>query len=648
MHKNLQEMKQLIEKMMEAKMAQVAVTWIISTCEQEAQLLKAKYKIGPENDLKQSPLAVALAAMAAGGTTFTGRPGRSGSMDEGQSPDDKGGEKVSAADSINASVEEILVPLTHDLLRVRQLQKVVQTFREKLMQHVKEVNKQWMTDLMMLELPDKQSQDLQKELRQEKKNAVYMRVATLDQLNFERYWKAMCSLCVFLLSKCAQLHRLIVAVVKAVGEQKEPYAMEVVSDSRQLTQSLCDLLHRWLVRIFHTRMQLHVKLPLPVFTNLFNYTLQIIEKCESHVGASCFPLRSELLVQSKAMIEEFHNTKIEALVKLMDQDNWSHAEVPSEFQQLVDALFQTASFNLQPTEAFRNGASSSAGANSKELFVSGENFKVASCALHFLKVVVEYMQLAEQLPSLSIDVLLKLVGLINRFNSRAKQLVLTAGAIGTAGLKSITSKHLALSSQSVGLVMKLIPTLKAILSQYIPAGHRSALLAQLDTAIRDLDDHRNEIFKKLTEIMRERFYLHRQQITVQLLETPTPPAQPPPSDFMKNLTKDIQSMHRALSLLLPPSEVAKIFQPFFNEIVEKLPQQILSLKHNRNAATNRVREDIKFLIRCLPKGEGLDNQVDQFSSTLNSFIDTNYPERVNPNAPPRHAPPPPPPSAARA
>lgn len=67
------------------------------------------------------------------------------------------------------------------------------------------------------------------------------------------------------------------------------------------------------------------------------------------------------------------------------------------------------------------------------------------------------------------------------FNSRSTQLVLGAGAIhSAANLKSISAKHLALCSQSLGLVRALIPYLKAALATRLPQKHH-LLLAQMDT-----------------------------------------------------------------------------------------------------------------------------------------------------------------------
>eukprot|EP00965_Chrysotila_dentata_P148457 4901864-Pleurochrysis_carterae.AAC.1 len=65
----------------------------------------------------------------------------------------------------------------------------------------------------------------------------------------------------------------------------------------------------------------------------------------------------------------------------------------------------------------------------------------------------------------------------------------------SAGLKSINAKHIALSSQALGLVIALLPHLKAILAAYMPEGQRR-LLAEMDTAAEDYEEHQSQLFAK--------------------------------------------------------------------------------------------------------------------------------------------------------
>ena len=69
------------------------------------------------------------------------------------------------------------------------------------------------------------------------------------------------------------------------------------------------------------------------------------------------------------------------------------------------------------------------------------------------------------------------------FNSRTCQLVLGAGAMQTAGLKSISAKHLALTCQCLAALMALHPFLLAIFASPITPGRRALLIPEFERAL---------------------------------------------------------------------------------------------------------------------------------------------------------------------
>ena len=75
--------------------------------------------------------------------------------------------------------------------------------------------------------------------------------------------------------------------------------------------------------------------------------------------------------------------------------------------------------------------------------------------------------------------------------------VLMAGAMrpDSAGLKSISAKHLALSSQSLGMFLTLMPHIKAVLAAYVPEAQRS-LRKEMDSATADYEEHQQQLFSK--------------------------------------------------------------------------------------------------------------------------------------------------------
>lgn len=66
-----------------------------------------------------------------------------------------------------------------------------------------------------------------------------------------------------------------------------------------------------------------------------------------------------------------------------------------------------------------------------------------------------------------------------QFNSRTCQVVLGAGAMRSAGLKNITAKHLALASQSLSVMVSLIPYIREAVRRRLKT-NQATLLIEFD------------------------------------------------------------------------------------------------------------------------------------------------------------------------
>lgn len=83
-----------------------------------------------------------------------------------------------------------------------------------------------------------------------------------------------------------------------------------------------------------------------------------------------------------------------------------------------------------------------------------------STVLLLLKMVAEYCVCAADLTVMAPNLCRHLAELLQLFNSRCCQLILGAGAIHVAGLKTITTTNLALASRALQLLLWLIPHVK--------------------------------------------------------------------------------------------------------------------------------------------------------------------------------------------
>mmetsp|Transcript_47095 Transcript_47095/g.152078 ORF Transcript_47095/g.152078 Transcript_47095/m.152078 type:complete len:203 (-) Transcript_47095:147-755(-) len=130
----------------------------------------------------------------------------------------------------------------------------------------------------------------------------------------------------------------------------------------------------------------------------------------------------------------------------------------------------------------------------------------------------------------------------------------------SAGLKSISFKHLALSSQSLGVLLALLPHLKAILAAYLPEAQRHAL-KEFDGVESDLEAHQQQIFAKFVSILEER----RRGRVKDLSAALAPPQagaqrQPEPSANIKAVAADLRAVYKTLRDLLTPQQLHKVFE----------------------------------------------------------------------------------------
>ncbi|XP_038882116.1 vacuolar protein sorting-associated protein 54, chloroplastic isoform X2 [Benincasa hispida] len=95
--------------------------------------------------------------------------------------------------------------------------------------------------------------------------------------------------------------------------------------------------------------------------------------------------------------------------------------------------------------------------SSQTLLHKGVGYHMVNCGLILLKMLSEYIDMNDSLPALSSEVVHRVVEILKFFNTRTCQLVLGAGAMQVSGLKSITSKHLALASQVISFTFAIIP-----------------------------------------------------------------------------------------------------------------------------------------------------------------------------------------------
>ncbi|XP_065847801.1 vacuolar protein sorting-associated protein 54, chloroplastic isoform X2 [Euphorbia lathyris] len=274
---------------------------------------------------------------------------------------------------------------------------------------------------------------------------------------------------------------------------------------------------------------------------------------------------------------------------------------------------------------------SSANANTKErgkpvsqtLICGSVGYHMVNCGLILLKMLSEYIDMNNFLPALSSEVVHRVVEILKFFNTRTCQLVLGAGAMQVSGLKSITSKHLALASQVISFTYAIIPEIRHVLFLKVPDTRKLLLLSEIDRVAQDYKVHRDEIHTKLVQIMRERLLVHLRGLP-QIVENWNRPedADSQPSQFARSLTKEVGYLQRVLSRTLHEEDVQVIFREVVIIFHSQISESFSRLEINTPQAKDRLYRDVKHILGCIRSlpTDNLGNSTTPNRGELDDFL----------------------------
>jgi vacuolar protein sorting-associated protein 54 len=302
------------------------------------------------------------------------------------------------------------------------------------------------------------------------------------------------------------------------------------------------------------------RLPPPNFVVVWQRVTNFSDSCETLADVKCSTLRDAIQHHANQFITRFHDEQRVKLSLILDNERWRQANVPIAFQQLVDYVQSTSQLRLCD---IKNDDSALLETQHKEyLVVGGRRFVVVGTALMLLKMIIEYCQLAEDMPSIAWNVLTQLVELVKLFNSRTCQLILGAGAVQMVGLKTISARHLALASSCLQLVVHYLPIVQKFFQSRIE-GRQLNIIRYFEQITKDYKDHMGELDNQLVSII--------SVMIEQCLST---------GDLrqgVQNVVKNLVKCHESLGDALPDSQLSTIFTRIHAEFV-------MCFQHRRSTA----------------------------------------------------------------
>jgi vacuolar protein sorting-associated protein 54 len=347
-------------------------------------------------------------------------------------------------------------------------------------------------------------------------------------------------------------------------------------DLSSLLGQAVDIAQAQVIKILKVRTDQSTSLPLSSFLRYFTLNRLFADECEAVSGRGGIAFKTLVNDHIKAYISYLGDREKQALIQIMDADTWDAKDFAEDPAMRLSRILESSArdidawtgdltlWNDETTATqHHHGDGTSLRVDSRDKLrsavIGDQKYILSDSALALLRGVETFEHLMTGIPSMSSEVTGLLLDYIKLFNSRSSQLILGAGATRSAGLKNITTKHLALSSQTLGFVLTLIPHVREFVRRQAP--NNGSLMVGIDKIKRLLQDHQTGIHDKLVDIMTGRAAAHVN--SMKKIDWNEPVQNDTTSAYMEILVRETATLHKVLSRHLPETTVRLIMTRVF-------------------------------------------------------------------------------------
>lgn len=288
-------------------------------------------------------------------------------------------------------------------------------------------------------------------------------------------------------------------------------------DISDLISSAVEIAQSQIVKIVKVRTEQVAAYSPEWFLRYFTLNRLFTQECEAvsvRVGSG---LQNAVSAQIREFLDRWQKERIRTLAEGLEKDKWAPKEWDEERQAGLERLCESATrdpevwvrsgriWELREDEGMVNGNGNGNGngnvnvnvnvngnslsppigngvqtngtgtphpdtpAKKINATVDDQKFILPESALLVLRELETYLRLLVVMPGMASEIAQGMLSFLKLHNSRTYQLILGAGATKTAGLKSITTKHLAMASQGLSVVVALVPYVRECVRRKVGA-----------------------------------------------------------------------------------------------------------------------------------------------------------------------------------
>ncbi|KAJ5941614.1 hypothetical protein N7516_001782 [Penicillium verrucosum] len=418
-----------------------------------------------------------------------------------------------------------------------------------------------------------------------------------------------------------------------------------VLDMSSLLGQAVDIAQSQITKVLKVRSEQTAQLSKEEFLRYFTLNRLFADECEAISGRSGTALKTIVGNQIHDFITRFGDSQRHQIVNVMDADRWDARDFGDTENTILARILDASTKDIDAwvevskiwTERPQNdeGKPADTGAENgtdkskvRSAVIDEQKYILPDSAVAVMRSIEEFDFLMSNIPSMIQDIAPHLLDILKLFNSRSSQLILGAGATRSAGLKNITTKHLALSSQALSFVIALVPYVREFVRRH---GQTNPLMAEFDKVKRLCQEHQSGIHEKLVDIMGSRSSVHvnsMKKIDWNSEGATTPPVNP----YMETLAKETGTLHRVLSKHLPDMTVSMIMIPVFNSYRDQWTKAFQEADVQTEAGKKRMQADVEHFRSKLSKIEGASEVGDKLLEVVRAkpITISNEPETSKP------------------
>ncbi|KAL8677007.1 MAG: hypothetical protein Q9186_006518 [Xanthomendoza sp. 1 TL-2023] len=391
-------------------------------------------------------------------------------------------------------------------------------------------------------------------------------------------------------------------------------------DMSSLLGQAVDIAQSQITKVLKARSEQSTHLPLPQFVQYFHLNRMFADECEAVSGRSGQALKTIVNTHIKDFVSQFGQDLMQELVQSMDKDRWEAKDCGEHDSQILDRILEASTKEIDNWtraclvwekgskqangEVQTNGETNGATApkdKTRSAAIDDQKYILTDSTLLILRSIEQFERLITGIPSMTQEITSLLLEYLRLFNSRCQQLVLGAGATKIAGLKNITTKHLALSSQALSFITALTPHIREFVRRHTPGSGQ--LMIEFDKVRRLYQEHQYGVHDKLVEIMSGRASAHVAAMKLIKWDAPVKDAQAV-NPYMETLVRETLTLHKVLSKFLPEMTIGMIMDPVFKSYREQLGKGFLDVEVKTGDGKSRMFYDLEFFQSRMSKLDG--------------------------------------------